>query len=279
MTVQTTFPMQRLRLAILSTSLALAFLLSPVNSSWLIKPSGSGATSDSPGTTNMVSYWDLDEASGNRADSHGSITLNDNFTVLSASAIVSDGADFETENNEFLSATDPASMSFGDTDFQICVWVNLETNTAGKGVIAKWHSTGSQREWMLRATNAAGGSFQFFVSDDGTGTSASVTETTVGSPSLATWYFVIAYHDATANEIGISVTPSSSGTLNAFDTVSHSTGTHTGTGDLEVGRYNASTSSDLDGIVDELVIFSARLTSLNEAWIFNGGSGRAYSDY
>jgi len=50
---------------------------------------GIPATDGSDLTTSLISWWDLDETSGSRADSHGSNTLTDNNTVTSAAGNVS----------------------------------------------------------------------------------------------------------------------------------------------------------------------------------------------
>lgn len=54
---------------------------------------------------NLISYYKLDEASGNRADSHGANTLTDNNTVGSGTGKINSASDHIRANNEFLSAT------------------------------------------------------------------------------------------------------------------------------------------------------------------------------
>jgi len=64
---------------------------------------GIPATDGSALTTSLVSWWDLDEASGARADSHGVNTLTDNNTVTSATGIVSASAgDLNTLVNRMI---------------------------------------------------------------------------------------------------------------------------------------------------------------------------------
>ncbi len=50
-----------------------------------------------------VAHWPLDETSGTRADSVGSNDLTDNNTVLSATGMFGNAADFEATSNEWLS--------------------------------------------------------------------------------------------------------------------------------------------------------------------------------
>lgn len=78
----------------------------------------------------LVSYWNLDEASGNRADSHGSNTLTDNNTVTSVDNThpgFGKAASFVTANTESL------SIAVGPIDpiTTVSMWVSLANSAAG----------------------------------------------------------------------------------------------------------------------------------------------------
>ena len=51
----------------------------------------------------LISWWSMDEESGERADSHGTMTLTDNATVLYDTGKVGNAADFEAGTSEYLS--------------------------------------------------------------------------------------------------------------------------------------------------------------------------------
>src|SRR3990167_7395409 len=117
-----------------------------------------------PGTTGLISWWSLDEASGQRNDSHGSNHLTDNNTVLSAAGKVGNAADFEKSNSEFLSIADNPNLSTGDIDFTIAIWVKPET--ASFPILGKITNP-SPLEYSISRVGGTG-AFQFLVSSNGT---------------------------------------------------------------------------------------------------------------
>ena len=70
-------------------------------------------------TDSLISYWKLDEASGNATDSHGTNTLTDTNTVTSVAGKINTARYFTNANTEFFTLADNASLSTGDIDFTI----------------------------------------------------------------------------------------------------------------------------------------------------------------
>lgn len=56
-------------------------------------------------TDNLVSYWKLDESSGNASDSVGSNTLTNNGTAGYASGKINNAVDFGTGDNLFFNCS------------------------------------------------------------------------------------------------------------------------------------------------------------------------------
>lgn len=84
-------------------------------------------------TTGLVSWWELDEVSGVRYDSHGSNDLTDNNTVGSATAVAGamngNAASFVSANNEYLnSSAISLDLSSGWT---VSLWVKPLERSAG----------------------------------------------------------------------------------------------------------------------------------------------------
>jgi uncharacterized repeat protein (TIGR02059 family) len=224
--------------------------------------------------TDLVSYWELDEASGSRADSHGTNTLTDNNTVTSAAGVISNAANFNEANSEYLSVADNASIDVGDEDFTIGFWVYLDNKTSAHEIFSKTAITTS---YEYRSFFGLGiDRLAFAVSDDGTSGGLTVVEAdTLGSPSTGTWYFVVCYHDSVNNEIGISVNDG------AYDTAAHSTGVFTGTGNLNIGASlgtEGGINNPLDGRVDLAFLTKKKITDAEKTWLYNSGNGRAYSE-
>ena len=119
---------------------------------------------------NLVSWWSLDETSGDRVDSHGSNDLTDTNTVLYAAGKQSNAADFETSNSESLLKSDTADLSF-TSDFSWAGWINLESLTVNQVIIGKWNTTGENRSYAFFISTGA--KLRAYISDDGTNANTS----------------------------------------------------------------------------------------------------------
>lgn len=218
---------------------------------------------------NLISYWKLDEASGNAVDSHGSNTLTETSgTIGSASGLpLGNARDFEAGDTEYFDIADNASLSTGDIDFSFAAWVRGESMTGNNVVIAgKWSGNNTSSEWKLEFL-ASGGTDKFrFVKTSGS-TTVAVVANTFGFPSNATNYYVAGGHNASTNEIWISV---NGGSIN---TASTSTGVNDGTLPFQIGATNG--GNYWDGLIGQAGFWKRDIRS-DLASLYNGGSGLAY---
>jgi hypothetical protein len=221
-------------------------------------------------TDNLVSFWSLDEASGNALDAHGSNTLTETSgTIASATGKVSGARDFEAGDTEHFEIADNASLSTGDIDYTIAAWVQLESLATGT-IAAKFGTTGNQREWRFYYDATAS---RFRLSVSPTGASAgtvTASADTFGVPSTGTWYHVVAWHDSVNNLVGISV---NGGTA---DTTAHATGSINGTAAFTVGVRLDPAADYWDGLIDEVGFWKRVLTSSERTELYNAGNGLAY---
>ena len=223
-------------------------------------------------TDNLISFWELEEASGTRVDSVTATgnDLTDNNTVLSATGKVGNAADFELANSEYLSRADNASVSMGDIDFTITAWVNMESKTEQHPIVSHYDATRDQRAYQLRYRDEID-RFDFFVDPVGTGSlAARVAADNLGSPSVATWYFVVAWHDATADTINIQV---NDGTVNS---AAHLTGVLDSTSAFQIGAQSAP-SDFWDGLIDQVGLWKRVLTAGERTQLYNSGNGLSYA--
>lgn len=219
-------------------------------------------------TDNIVAYWKLDEESGTRFDEVGSNDLADNNTVLFDTGIIGNAADFELSNTEYLSIADNADLSMGDIDFSITLWVNMESDgSVDMYILNKWE--GSDREYFLRYTQSTD-TFTFRIrnGDD----SGNINVSWSATLTTGVWYFVFIYHDATANEIGISINDG------IVVTIAASLGVRDGTADFGLGVTDVGTtpSDPFDGLIDEGGIWKRVLTGAEVTELYNGGAGITY---
>lgn len=221
--------------------------------------------------TSLISYWPCDEASGNLLDVHGSNELTETGSIGTITGKVGSARDFEEGDTEYASIADNAALSTGDIDFTIAGWVMAEALATNNTLASKFSTTGNQREYSV-GYNSTSNRFRFTVSATGSSTVAHAVADSLGAPSNAVWYFIVAWHDATANTINIQV---NNGTV---DSTSHSTGVFNGTSPFAIGARINTTGEYWDGRIDEVAFWKRVLTSDERTYLYNSGNGRAYAD-
>lgn len=223
-----------------------------------------------PLTTSLISYWELEEASGTRNDSHGSNHLTDNNTVLSATGKVGNAADFEDTNSEYLNRADNAALSTGDIDFTFALWVKMESKSGTQNrIIAK--GTATDEEYTIYHDSAAD-RFVFAVKGSaGSGNGNGIGADTLGAVSLATWYFIVAWHDATANTLNIQVNNG------GVDSVAHTFGVYDGAGDFYIGAGYPFPGGYFDGLIDQVGFWKRTLTTQERTDLYNSDNGLSYA--
>ncbi len=215
----------------------------------------------------LISWWALEEASGNRADSHGSNTLTDNNTVTSNPGKVNTAAQFTAANTEYLSHTDNADLSVSDVDFCFSLWVYLDSTGVARTILCKDGNTGNREHYLeVRATNVV----RFFAFNGGTGQIGVVSS--VATLSASTWYHLYVYHDSVNNKVGISID-------NGAAVEAATTGAPgNGAAPFEIGDRSSGTAP-FNGRIDEVAFWKGRLlTAAERTWLYNSGSGRSYAD-
>lgn len=123
------------------------------------------------------------------------------------------------------------------------------------------------REYAL-VYNQAIDRFRFYASPDGTSYSV-VTANNFGSPAAGVWYFVTAWYDGVNLNISVN--------NGAADSINHVGGIFDGSQPFGLGDRGANLYS-LNGSLDETAIYKRTLTSAERSWLYNGGTGRAYTD-
>lgn len=213
-----------------------------------------------PLTDNLISYWKLDEASGDAVDAHGSNTLTDHNTVTSGTGKINTARQFTRANSEFLNHTSNSDLQTGDIDFTIAFWINLDSQPGTEVVVMKGDDVGGTHEHGCFQT----GSNMKFSVENGSGSATDGTTLSNG-----TWYFVVVWHDSVNNQVGISVND------NTPTTSAYSGGITAAGSNFEVGG-DVNGSRYVDGRIDEMGFWKRVLTSGERTQLYNGGAGLAY---
>ncbi|MBL0320488.1 MAG: LamG domain-containing protein [Alphaproteobacteria bacterium] len=219
---------------------------------------------------NLVSYWKMDEVSGNRADSHASNTLTDTNTVASATGKIDLGADFEKTNSEVLTITDASQTGLDITGaFSFNCWLTLESSTGSNNTIVSKYTVanGKGYEIYIGTANWIQGNFTAADGSSSTGATNNSVIPDDGTFRMVTVTFTPSGSDRVKIYLNAAVQSIPSPTDSAWDIAA--------TADpFCIGSRNG--SAFYDGIIDECGIWDKVLTQSEIDQLYNGGAGLAY---
>jgi hypothetical protein len=230
-------------------------------------------------TDSLIAYWDLDEASGNAIDAHGSLDLTDNNTVGAGTGIGGTGSAraFDRASAEYFSRASESAFQMGDIDFSIAAWVYLVSDV-NSTILCKYDIFGAGIEWLLfynSNDHSPNQRFSAIITPDGTtGARVTVDATTFGNPGTGSWHYVIFSYDATNNLMEIQV---DDGTI---DTASETGGAYaSSTAPLQMGALLVSGSTEYwaNARMQYVGVWKKRLSTAERTSLYNGGSGLAYA--
>lgn len=221
-------------------------------------------------STGLVSYWEFEEASGTRVDSHGSNDLSDNNTVTQGTGIQGNCADLEFSNSEYFSITDADQSGLQPSGaISLSIWFNLETTPQSNGsneyTFFRKLSAGSNRSYGFSLQEVSVGSFRFAGVIYGSAQNTFLQ--TISAPSTATWYHAVFTWNGATSEAKFYLNGSQVGTTQ--------TGSQTFLKNDNSPVYIGGTAY-FDGLLDEAGFWSKELSSTEVSDLYNGGSGIPY---
>lgn len=224
-----------------------------------------------------VSWWTMDEASGNRADSHGANTLTDNNTVASTAGKKSNAADFESGNSEYLSIADGSQSGLdvaGDISFS--GWIYLESLTGDHFLVNKGQNSDSTQAYLLWIGSDGGMTIRF--SDDGSSGGGHMLEASpaAGTFSTGNWYHIVISFRISTEELRLYINGKETA-LTISGTIGSSL--YNSAGDLFIGarRNSGSVGSYFDGLIDELVVYARALDYGDVLDLYKEGNAITYA--
>lgn len=238
--------------------------------------------------TNLVSYWNLTETSGNAVDAVGVNNLTDTNTVTSAAGVAQysalGAADFNEANSEYLSITDAAQsgLSPGDiaNDFYVCGWIKLDALDSGGTniILGKFNNTTAVgNEFSLRYNGTT--NLLNFGMYDNTGIDNNDHYIFVGSPVSAVfeftdWLFFELYLDYSEKTGYISVNRGAE-----YSDSYTGTGPCAGTNAFRIGIDSNPTAGQYhDGRISNVIFIAGIPTTAERDALFNGGIGCDYDN-
>ena len=224
---------------------------------------------------NLVAWWDLEEASGDRLDSHNNYDLTPTGTPGNEAGKLGNAADLNS-TGKYLSSTDNALWTGGD--FGVSAWVKVDAQLAdgtSHAVIGRWTSAGNLRSFLIQQTGTSNTVlWRGFLSTDGTtATTISGTETSVyyGEPLMTSWNHLVLTRNSTTATFYLNGKPgtpvSLAGTL--YDNKASVAFRINGQGDSTNARACA---------VDQCAFWTRELLPIDVAELYLAGTGISYAD-
>jgi Concanavalin A-like lectin/glucanases superfamily len=212
--------------------------------------------------TGLIAYWELEEASGSRADSHtNGLTLTENGTVSQVAGKVGNAASFPSAGN-ILRRADDALFNFSG-GITVACWLRFPT-AIPTTTVTQVSKLRSFSEWILLFEGA--GSDKLIWQIFNSVTNPSIKTDTFGASFVGdTWYFICCTADNTNIKISVdNGTKDSAAQGNAIDNT---------TEDFRLG------DQDFNGAfhLDQVGLWSRALTDDEITQLYNGGSGRSYA--
>lgn len=218
--------------------------------------------------TGLISYWELEETSGTRYDSHGSNDLVDGNTVgYTTSGKLGNAADFASTSSEYFET--PSDI--GSTNaFSISLWVNPDRVNVNESLFHKCDTTSSDTSGAeFRLLMLSAGTFQWSI---GNGTLYKINRTISHGMSAGTWYHIVMTWDGTDATLYKN--------NSVLDSVTDAFTRHQSSEPLQIGRRERGAANDLyyDGQLDEIGFWDKELTSSEVSDLYASGSGLQYDD-
>lgn len=228
---------------------------------------------------NLIAYYEMEEASGNRTDVFGGHTLTDVNTVASAAGKVGDGADLELSNSEYLYNTSTDFHRTGANLFSVSGWMKAESlpgsNVSAVMIVNK------------KTSNSVGDCFKIGIGKSNHPTPNPIFAQTWASSGgfldldtigffsavVGTWYHVV-FVKAATNDWKLYV----NGVLIEASTATRSNDA-TGLNGISIGAEDQESSGVgqyFDGVLDEIAVFDTALTDTDVRDLYNNGEGLPY---
>ncbi len=217
--------------------------------------------------TNLISYWELEEASGTRVDAHGSNDLTDNNTVTQTTGKVGNCASFDDANSEYFSSSFDAATEIGTGDFSVSLWFKVANADKRRTMFCFDNGAWTTYFNIPAGRNSDGNDIRVNFDDGATGGSY----TSDADHQDNAWHHLAFTRDSTVAKLYID------GTLVDTDTNAHND--MSVPADLHIGRFNGAAAVDyMDGELDQIGLWDKVLSSTEVTDLYNSGDGLVYDD-
>lgn len=220
---------------------------------------------------NLVAYYSLDNV--NDATGRGN-TLTNNGTSTFVTSIIPNGVNLVRASSQFLSRTAGTGATLTDLDLgttskTLSAWVKLTSTGNNMGIVA--NDDNNFTDFVLYVPSAAN-SIELAIQKQG---NAAVSTSLSFTWSTGVWVFIVFYYDPANTLQKVRVNDATEAT-----TANTLGGATNGTRTFFIGsRGNAFGNYNMDGVIDEVGVWNAVLTSAQITALYNAGSGLAFGSF
>lgn len=223
----------------------------------------------------LVSFWKLEEASGNRLDAYTTVPTADKTAVndltpngapSNGTGKIGNGIVTVAGSNQTVSKANNSSLQIANgQSFTVSGWVFRTANPiTAMRPFSKTDSAGGILEWAVAYVQSTG-KMRLNVNDS-TGLHQTAVDDTI-TAALNTWYFVVAWFDNVGNTINISVNN------DAPSNAAFSFEVNPGTGPFLIGGTNSVSTFFWTGTIDAVGFWKRVLTAEERTWLYRAGTG------
>lgn len=200
------------------------------------------------------------------------LTLSNTAVTQTATAKVGTAANFVPASASKLTRNSEANLQTGDIDFTFACWVYAGSLAANIISIAKRDGVAANSEYQIGYL--AGATNRFFGQVYRGAGPVTINASSFGLPVINTWYFMVVWHDATADTLNIQINNgvvdsiATGGALQAASTAQFRIG----------ARQDAGSELNWNGNIDQVMFWKRVLTSGERTSLYNGGAGVSVAD-
>jgi hypothetical protein len=210
-------------------------------------------------TDNLVSYYKLDESSGNAVDSVGSNTLTNTGTATYSAGKINNGVNLVSASSQYLIDTTPSGLPTSTSAFSVSLWLKA-TSWTGDSILFSWGTNPGTNQIVIRSNSST---------TFGVGDTSTFKDFTVSTMSTGTWYHLVVTCAGSGSGISLYFNGS---LISTSSTLTYSITN----GYLQLGGAYLGAFSLWNGSEDEVGIWSRALTSGEVTQLYNGGAGNQY---
>jgi len=217
--------------------------------------------------TDIVAYWNFEEASGDLLDQVVSNDGTNDGCEYGTAGIIDDCWTFVAANTDFVTIPDNAALKFASGDFSVQAWVKYPETASTLYIINKGTEEVGGIRWTIQIASTAGAIY-WSIDDN---TAAKTIKTTGTNYDNDAWHHVVGVRDG--NNLILYVDGSAETPLDITGYGSLDT-----TEDLKIGARSEDDRRNWEGEIDEVGIWNRTLSPEEVTQLYNGGAGITYTD-